>query len=61
MERVRFRVSPQKEMIAWFNALAKRQGKHKAIVALANKLARIRWRILVGKEGFDSSLAFKAA
>lgn len=44
---------------AWFNALAKRQGKHKAIVALANKLARIGWRILVGTEDFNSSLAFR--
>ncbi|WP_274006158.1 IS110 family transposase [Vibrio parahaemolyticus] len=57
----RFSAKRDDSLGAWFNALVKRQGKHKAIVALANKLARIGWRILVGKKDFDSSLAFNAA
>lgn len=42
----------------WFNALTQRRGKHKAIVALANKLARIAWHILTGTEDFSASKAF---
>ncbi|MGF1717636.1 IS110 family transposase [Photobacterium chitinilyticum] len=45
----------------WFNSLVKRRGKAKAIVALANKLARIGWRILVGNDDFKLSLAFRSA
>ena len=42
----------------WFNALAIRQGKHKAIVALANKLARIGWKVLTDHNDFDMNKAF---
>jgi transposase len=42
----------------WFNALALRQGRHKAVVALANKLARIAWKILTGNNSFDVNKAF---
>lgn len=45
----------------WFNSLVKRRGKAKAIVALANKLARIGWRILVGNDDFKLFLAFRSA
>jgi len=42
----------------WFISLSDRRGKHKAIVALANKLARIAWHILTGKQDFIASKAF---
>jgi len=42
----------------WFNSLSLRRGKNKAIVALANKLARIAWHILTGKNEFIASKAF---
>lgn len=42
----------------WFNALALRQGRHKAVVALANKIARIGWRILTSNDNFDVNKAF---
>jgi transposase len=36
---------------SWINQLVSRRGKHKAIVALANKLTRIAWAVLTtGKE-----------
>ena len=42
----------------WFNSLSLRRGKHKAIVALANKLTRIAWHILTGKNEFIATKAF---
>ncbi|MBO6199042.1 MAG: IS110 family transposase, partial [Psychrobacter sp.] len=38
--------------------LALRQGRHKAVVALANKIARIGWRILTSNDNFDVNKAF---
>ncbi len=40
----RFTNKRQDKLGQWFNALAVRQGKHKAVIALANKLARIAWK-----------------
>jgi len=37
----------------WINQLVERRGKQKAIVALANKNARIAWAILQRREPFD--------
>lgn len=45
----------------WFNALALRSGKTKAIVALANKLTRIAWVIVTTNDEFKASCAFKSA
>jgi transposase len=42
----------------WLNSLSLRRRKHKAIVALANKLARIAWHILTDKNEFIVSKAF---
>lgn len=41
----------------WICELIARRGKNKATVALANKLARIAWRVLRHNEDFDASLA----
>jgi len=40
------RAAPDR-LLRWARALAERSGKNKAAVALANKLARIAWRLLV--------------
>ena len=40
----------------WICALIERRGKNKATVALANKLARVAWRILRYGEKYDASL-----
>jgi len=45
----------------WFNALALRSGKTKAIVALANKLTRIAWVIVTTNDEFKANCAFKTA
>lgn len=45
----------------WLSNLIARRGKRKAIVALANKLARIGWSINASGKEFDMSHAFKAA
>lgn len=45
----------------WLHRLIARRGKKKAIVALANKMARVGWRILQGSEPFEANQAFKAA
>ena len=44
----------------WLRALLNRAHKNVAVVALANKLARIVWAVLRGEEGFKTSTA-KAA
>lgn len=54
----RFSKKRQDSLGAWFNNLEQRRGKRKAIVALANKLARIAWHILTGESEFISSRAF---
>lgn len=54
----RFSTKRQDSLGAWFNDLEKRRGKRKAIVALANKLARVAWHILTGESEFNSSKAF---
>jgi len=42
----------------WLDALIARRGVHKAIVALANKLARISWAVLHHQQAFDMKKAF---
>lgn len=42
----------------WLKKLIERRGKKKAIVALANKIARIAWCVLSGSSNFDLKLAF---
>lgn len=54
----RFAGKRQDQLGKWFSALSLRRGKHKAIVALANKLARIAWHILTGSSDFSASKAF---
>lgn len=43
----------------WVSQLIERRGKHKATVALVNKLARISWSILTKKCEFNIELAFE--
>jgi len=42
----------------WLDPLIARRGVHKAIVALANKLARISWAVLHHQQAFDMNKAF---
>jgi transposase len=49
------------ELGKWLTTLINRRSKSKAIVALANKLARIGCKILQGGEYFNAQLAFKLA
>lgn len=42
----------------WLDALIARRGVHKAIVALANKLARVSWAVLHHQQTFDMNKAF---
>jgi len=42
----------------WLSALMSRRGVHKAIVALANKLARITWAVLRYQQPFSMNRAF---
>jgi len=42
----------------WVNALIARRGRSIAIVALANKLARIGWAVLTSGKAFDLKRAF---
>ena len=41
----------------WIKKLIERRGKHKAIVALANKCARIAWALLTRKETYNAKQA----
>jgi transposase len=45
----------------WVQPIIARQGFNTAVVALANKLARIAWVIVTSGEKFDLKLAFKPA
>jgi len=42
----------------WLRGLIARRGRHRAIVALANKLVRIAWSVLATQKRFDVALAF---
>lgn len=42
----------------WLRQLRARRGTHKAIVALANKMARIAWAVVAKGERFDMARAF---
>lgn len=54
----RLREKHSTALCAWLKALIERRGKARAIVALANKLLRIVWRMLSKKEQFEMSKAF---
>ncbi len=45
----------------WVQPIIERQGFNKAVVALANKLARISWVVLTTGEPFDRKRAFRPA
>ena len=45
----------------WVQNLQHRRGHNKAVVALANKCARIAWAVLAGREEFDMTKAFARA
>lgn len=55
------RPADNRPMARWLRALIARRGKNKAIVALANKLARIAWVVLARDQSFDPAKAFAAA
>jgi transposase len=42
----------------WLRGLIARRGRHRAIVALANKLVRIAWSVLATRKRFDVAAAF---
>ena len=42
------------QLSRWANALVARRGIHKATVALAHKLARIAWSLLVHQQNFKA-------
>lgn len=42
----------------WINPLIRRQGMNKAVVALANKMARIGWNVVAREQTYDVRLAF---
>ena len=46
-------------MSRWLLSLRARRGEARAIVALANKLARIGWAVLRGDKDFDVTKAFR--
>jgi len=54
------RPQDNRPMARWLRALIARRGKNKAIVALANKLARIAWVVLARDASFDPGKAFTA-
>ncbi|HDZ3716272.1 TPA: IS110 family transposase, partial [Vibrio vulnificus] len=58
---LRCRTSSMDPMGAWLRGLIERRGKAKAIVALANKLGRIVWRVLTTDCEYDVNRAFKPA
>lgn len=49
------------ELAQWVQPIIDRRGFNKAVVALANKLARISWVIVTTGEPFDMKQAFKPA
>lgn len=58
---LRCRTSSMDPMGTWLRGLIERRGKAKAIVALANKLGRIVWRVLTTDCEYDVNRAFKPA
>jgi transposase len=42
----------------WISGLVERRGKHKAIVALANKLARVCWAVIRSEQSYNQKRAF---
>lgn len=48
----------QTPLAQWVNPMVERRGMNKAVVALANKIARIAWRIVARDEHYDVNKAF---
>ncbi len=44
----------------WLLGLQERRGKHRTIVAFANKMARIGWAIVTGEGEYERSRAFRS-
>ena len=42
----------------WISRLIERRGKHKAIVALANKMARVCWAVIHSEQSYNQKRAF---
>jgi transposase len=57
---VRWCHTRQDPLSRWVGDLKGRRGHNRAVVALANKCARIAWAILAGKEDFTMEKAFAA-
>jgi transposase len=55
---VRFAQRRSDPLGEWPRSLTARRGRHRAIVALANKLVRIAWSVLATQKRFDVDLAF---
>ena len=45
----------------WLEGILQRRGRHRAIVALANKITRLAYRALISDEPFDMRRAFRPA
>lgn len=57
MSALRFTGSKDDRLSRWCEEVKRRRGIHKAAVALANKNARIIWRLMISEETFDSNRA----
>lgn len=53
---VRYMVNKEDQLSRWVQGIIARRGKNKAVVALANKLARICWAILRHERAYQPSL-----
>lgn len=58
---LRHQAKRQNALGHWLRGLVARRGKTKAIVALANKLARIGWAVVYNQVEFNESLACRAS
>jgi len=52
---------PDPKIPRWINPLIERRGFNKAVVALANKNARIAWNIVANDAHYDPGKAFGSA
>lgn len=56
----RYMVNRDDRLSRWVQGIIARRGKNKAVVALANKLARICWAVLRHERSYSASLATRA-
>jgi transposase len=57
---MRYGINRTDAMGDWLRSIIGRRGRAKAIVAMANKLGRIAWRVLATDSSCDIHKAFKA-